>query len=91
MVNAGDTISVSVTEDDVRLVEEFDRYFEQTEGTHSRAARIKEAMQLYQDVHELASDLEHVVDPDDMGAMQFRHYVRQAILDLDRAEAAANR
>lgn len=88
MVDANTTLSVSVGEDGVRTVEDFDDYFGSLEGTYSRAGRIKEAMAFYRDIHEIVTDLEHVADPDELGERQFRHYVRQAILELDRREAS---
>lgn len=88
MVDANTTLSVSVGEDGVDTVEEFDDYFGGLEDTYSRAGRIKEAMAFYQAIHELTDGLDEVPDPDEMGSETFRHFVRQAILDRDRREAA---
>ena len=91
MVDPGDRISVSVGQSDVRAIEKFDRYFEAIDDPYSRAERIREAMRLYRALHETVVDMDGVTHPDEMGDMQFRAYVQQAIYDLDgrdrRAEA----
>lgn len=87
MVDAGDSITTYIRDEDVSTIEEFDDYFSSFEGSYSRSDRVKEAMAFYRAIHEVVDDLENVPDPDDMGPRQFRHYVRQAILDLDQREA----
>lgn len=90
MVDPDSRISVSVGEDGVSTVEEFEDYFQGLEGNYSRSGRIKEAMAFYQAIHEQASDLEAVTDPDEQGPELFKHHVRQALIELDRKEAAGN-
>lgn len=90
MVDPDSRISISVGEDGVLTVEEFEDYFQNLEGNYSRSGRVKEAMAFYHGLHELVSDLEHVPDPDEMGSREFKMYVRQAVLDLDRREAAGD-
>lgn len=82
MVEPGNTISVSVTEDDIKMVEEFDEYFQSLEGSYSRAGRIKEAMELYQAVHEVTEQFDDVKSPDDMPGPDFKFMVRQALINL---------
>lgn len=87
MVDANSTLSVSVGEDGVRIVEEFDEYFESLEGSYSRAGRIKEAMELYQAVHEVTQNRDGVLSPDEMSGRDFKFYVRQAIIERDKRDA----
>lgn len=87
MVEPGDTISVSVTDDDVDVIEAFDEYFSSLEGSYSRAGRIKEAMQLYQAVHEVTAELDGVQSPDEMPGPDFKYYVRQALFERNKREA----
>ena len=87
MVDAGDRISVSIGEGDAKMVNEFDDYFGDVDDPYNRAQRIKEAMELYMNLHKHASDLEHVTPPDDMGLRGFKAYLRQAVFDRDRHEA----
>lgn len=83
MVDPDDRISISAGEDGAQMIEEFDEYFGRVDDTYSRAGRIKEAMKMYHHLHELVADMDGVEHPDDMGQMRFRHYVQQAIYDLD--------
>ena len=88
MVDPDSRISVSVGEDGVQTVEDFEDYFQGLEGNYSRSGRIKEAMAFYKAIHETVNDLEHVDGPDELGQQEFKFYVRQAIYDRDRKEAA---
>lgn len=87
MVDEGDTLSVSVTGDDVDDIEAFEDYFQSLDETYSRAGRIKEAMVFYKEIHQLVTEeLEHTTSPDEIGEHQFRHLVRQAMFDRERRE-----
>lgn len=88
MVDPDSRISISVGEDGVKTVEEFEDYFQGLEGNYSRSGRIKEAMAFYQGVHRLMNEMDQVVDPDDLGSQSMRHYVESALREYDMKEAA---
>lgn len=90
MVDADSRISISVGEDGVDTVEEFEDYFQGLEGNYSRSGRIKEAMAFYQAVHETMHKMDETPDPDDLGQYQLKSWVRQALLEMDRREAAGD-
>ena len=78
MVDAGDTISLWVGQDDVELLEEFDAYYKlESDGPYSRGNRIKEAMELQLTIDQAIDEVGYDIDnPRDK-----RNFVRQLILD----------
>ena len=91
MVNDGDRITFSVGEGEANMVNEFDDYFEEIDDSYNRTQRIKEAMEVYLNLHQTVHELEHAVDPDEVSIRNFKAHMRQAILDMDRREAKLER
>lgn len=82
MPSRGTTIGIWIGEND-DLVDDFDQQLGQRPD-YSRSEEVKEAMELYLAVMETVDEL-----PYDIAGPQLRHHVRQAILEKDRREAAA--
>lgn len=79
----GTTIGIWIGEDE-SLVEEFDNQLGQRPD-YSRSEEVKAAMRLLLAVDDVLAE-----PVDDLSGPELRHYVRQALLDKDRREAAAS-
>lgn len=84
---SGKVISVSFSEDELPVLDEFDDFFEtraERQGdSYSRSDEIRKAMVLYTHVMELIDELEYEIEE----VRPQTDLVRQAILDLHRRDS----
>lgn len=82
MADDGRTFGMWVNEDELDVIEEFDRLHNTGDGTYSRSEQMKEALRLANAVAETKNRIDY-----DLEGHMLRHWVKQAMLDQARREA----